>query len=95
MKVLSDLHLNSIVSFSVTLEIIAKAHCLGYKIVEVPTVWNDRQIGNSNFKIFRSIPAYLKWFCLSLLKNRLFAFPNAWFRYWFCVNKNKSFISNK
>ena len=37
-KLLDDIQLTSTVSFSVTIEIVAKAHCLGYRIVEIPTV---------------------------------------------------------
>ena len=69
-------------SFSVTLEIVAKAHCLGYRIVEVPTVWRDRQHGQTNFKMGRSIVAYTPWLCLALLRGRLVRLPLSWLRRW-------------
>lgn len=74
-KVLKDIPLSSTISFSVTLEIIAKAHCLGYRILEIPTVWQDRRHGRSNFKFARSLVAYLPWFGVALFRNRLFSLP--------------------
>lgn len=80
---LDDLRLGSTVSFSVTIEIVAKAHCLGYRIVEIPTTWRDRQFGKSNFKVGRSLVAYFPWFCLMMLRGRLIRLPTSWFRAWF------------
>jgi len=81
--VLRSLTLRSTISFSVTLEIIAKAHCLGCRIVEVPTVWADRQHGKSNFHLRRSLVAYFPWFCVALLRGRLLRVPQAWLRWLF------------
>ncbi len=75
-KVLDSMQLTSTVSFSVTLEIVAKAHLLGYQICEIPTIWRDRQHGKTNFNLSRSIVPYLKWFSLALLRNRILRFPN-------------------
>ena len=72
---LRDMRLRSTVSFSVTLEIVAKAHCLGYHIVEVPTVWRDRQHGKTNFKLWRSLVAYFPWLCVALLRGRFVRLP--------------------
>ena len=82
-RLLDDLRLTSTVSFSVTIEIVSKAHCLGYRIVEVPTTWLDRQFGKSNFKVGRSLVAYFPWFCLMTLRSRLIRPPVSWFRTWF------------
>lgn len=71
-RMLKKMHLKSTISFSVTLEIIVKAHILGGKLVEIPTVWRDRQHGKTNFKLGRSIVAYSPWFLLALCRNRLF-----------------------
>ncbi len=78
---LKKIPLTSTVSFSVTLELVAKTHCLGYRIVEVPTTWHDRQNGKTNFKLGRSLIAYSPWFCIALLRNRLFHLPNSWLRF--------------
>jgi glycosyltransferase involved in cell wall biosynthesis len=82
-RLLDDLRLSSTVSFSVTIEIVAKAHCLGYRIVEIPTTWRDRQFGKSNFKVGRSLVAYFPWFCLMMLRGRLIRLPTSWFHAWF------------
>jgi glycosyltransferase involved in cell wall biosynthesis len=78
--VLRSLTLRSTISFSVTLEIIAKAHCLGFRIIELPTVWADRQHGKSNFNLRRSLVAYFPWFCVALLRGRLVRLPRTWLR---------------
>jgi dolichol-phosphate mannosyltransferase len=77
---LNSIHLTSTVSFSVTLEIVAKAHCLGFRIVEIPTVWSDRQHGKSNFNLTRSIVAYFPWLCVAFLRGRLVRLPPSWLR---------------
>ena len=74
-KIFDEIELQSIVSFSVTLEIVTKAFLLGYQIIEVPTTWKDRTKGVSNFKLLPSIPAYLKWFLLCFFKRFLLKAP--------------------
>ncbi len=31
-------------------------------VAEIPTIWLDRQFGESNFKLSQWIPKYLKWY---------------------------------
>lgn len=62
-------------SFSVTLEITAKSHCLGLRIKEIPTVWNVRQVGESKFPFLASWFSYFPWFCLAMTNNRFFSLP--------------------
>jgi glycosyltransferase involved in cell wall biosynthesis len=69
-NVLRKLYLESTISFSVTLEIIVKAYVLGYKIVEIPTVWRDRQHGKTNFKLGQSLVVYFPWFLYPFLHRR-------------------------
>ena len=47
--------------FTLSLELTAKAHRLGYKIVELPTTWIERNKGKSRFKLFTFIMPYTKW----------------------------------
>lgn len=75
---LRSLRLSSRTSFSVTLEVVAKAHCLGYRIVELPTTWTDRVHGETKFKLGRSLLVYIRWFALALVRNRLFRVPESW-----------------
>jgi dolichol-phosphate mannosyltransferase len=79
-RMLRDISLTSRVSFSVTLEIVAKAHGLRYRITEIPTVWRDRSVGATNFKIGRSLIAYLPWFFLTILGSRFLPMRAPWRR---------------
>jgi glycosyltransferase involved in cell wall biosynthesis len=48
--------------FEVGLELVAKAVRHKHLIAEVPTIWIERNLGISNFKILKSLPVYLKWY---------------------------------
>ena len=48
--------------FELGLELVAKAHRHGKMIAEVPTIWIDRLVGESNFQLKRWLPQYLRWF---------------------------------
>jgi len=61
-KLLNNVEIESQKGFTLSLELTAKAHRLGYKIVEIPAIWKERDKGKSRFKLFSFIPPYLKWF---------------------------------
>ena len=48
--------------FELGLELVVKCRARGGKIVEVPTTWRDRVAGKSNFKLWKWLPNYLRWF---------------------------------
>jgi len=48
--------------FEVALELTVKAHAMGMRVAEVPSVWSDRTSGSSNFRLLQWLPHYLKWF---------------------------------
>jgi len=50
--------------FTYSLELLAKAHRLGWKVGEVPALWFERTKtqGKSNFKVLRWLPDYLTWY---------------------------------
>ena len=48
--------------FELGIELVVKCRAQGGKIVEVPTVWRDRVAGKSNFKLWKWLPNYLRWF---------------------------------
>ena len=77
---LKKLDLKSETSFSVTLEIVMKAHLLNAEMLEVPTEWQDRKFGVSNFPLVKSMIAYLPWFFLIVYKNKLFVINKIPFR---------------
>ena len=63
---LEHLGLETSEGFEIALEITVKAHRAGYRITEIPTVWRDRTAGQSNFRLTRWLPRYLRWFGLAL-----------------------------
>jgi dolichol-phosphate mannosyltransferase len=48
--------------FEIGLELTAKATRLRLPVAEVPTIWLDRQIGESRFDFGRFLPGYLRWY---------------------------------
>lgn len=48
--------------FELGIELVVKAHAMGRTIVEVPTNWRDRAAGKSNFKLWKWLPHYFRWF---------------------------------
>jgi len=61
-RLLDTVLIESSVGFTYSIELIAKCHRLKWKIAEVPSHWYERSAGKSRFKIFRWMPAYLKWY---------------------------------
>jgi len=55
--------------FEISMELPLKAYYAGFKITEVPTVWRERKKGKSNFKIFKLLPNYLKFYFWAILKR--------------------------
>ena len=51
--------------FEIGLELTAKATRLGLPVAEIPTIWLDRQLGESRFDIGRFLPGYLRWYFLA------------------------------
>ena len=48
--------------FEMGIELVAKARRLRLPVAEVPTIWLDRPLGQSNFKLAPWIPRYLRWY---------------------------------
>lgn len=48
--------------FEIGIELTAKATRLGRPVAEIPTIWLDRQLGESHFDLGRFLPAYLRWY---------------------------------
>lgn len=55
--------------FELSMEITVKAYFAGYKITEVPTVWQGRYIGKSKFYLLRVAPSYIKLYLWAILKK--------------------------
>lgn len=56
-------------AFEISMEIPLKAYYAGFKIAEIPTVWNERKEGQSNFKVMRLLPAYIKLYIWAVLRR--------------------------
>ena len=76
--------------FELGLELVVKAWEAKRKIVEVPTTWHDRVAGESNFRLWKWLPRYLRWFFRAfrpsprtVLLLSLFTAPVVLF--WICV----------
>ena len=67
-SVLKDIKIESTGGFEIAMDITVKAFKKGYKITEIPTTWNERTAGISNFKIWKWLPHYLKWYFYCLFK---------------------------
>lgn len=68
-SMLEALPLETTEGFELALEITVKAFLAGYRIGEVPTTWRDRVAGQSNFRLLRWLPRYLRWYGLALRKG--------------------------
>ena len=71
-RVLDQIEIESSRGFTYSLELLVKAHRMGWKIGEVPAVWNERTRGSSRFRVFRWAGAYLTWY--------FYAFRTTWLR---------------
>ena len=48
--------------FEIGLELTAKAKRLRLPVAEIPTIWLERSLGMSNFKVGAWVPKYLRWY---------------------------------
>jgi dolichol-phosphate mannosyltransferase len=57
-----DVGIESDAGFEVGLELVAKARRRRLPVAELPTIWLERTSGQSNFKLRKWIPHYLRWY---------------------------------
>ena len=57
--------------WAISFEISIKAHLAGFRMAELGTVWLDRQLGESKFRLARWLPAYAHWFFWGLWRMNL------------------------
>jgi dolichol-phosphate mannosyltransferase len=55
--------------FEIGLELTAKAHRLGLPVAEIPTIWLERDVGKSSFRLKEWLPHYLAWYALAFGKS--------------------------
>jgi dolichol-phosphate mannosyltransferase len=56
-KVLDSIPIESTAGFAYSIELLVKAHRLGWRITEVPFAWHERKRGQSRFRVIRWLPA--------------------------------------
>lgn len=68
-KLLDHCNIESTKGFSYSLELLVKADRFNFNIVELPAKWEERSVGQSNFKLGLWIPSYLRWYFYGLANN--------------------------
>jgi dolichol-phosphate mannosyltransferase len=61
-SVIDTMEIESDGGFEIGMELTVKAFAAGYKIVEIPSSWEDRTTGESRFHLWEWLPKYLKWY---------------------------------
>ena len=71
-NIIDRFEIESELGFAYSLELLVKAERYGYKIKQIPSHWLERTFGSSNFKIFKWLKQYLRWYFYGLATNWLF-----------------------
>jgi len=61
-RVIETIQVESDQGFCYSIELLVKAHRLGWRIGEVPARWFERKHGASRFRVLKWLPAYLRWY---------------------------------
>jgi glycosyltransferase involved in cell wall biosynthesis len=61
-RVIERIAVESDAGFCYSIELLVKAHRLGWRIDEVPVRWLERRHGASRFQVIKWLPAYLRWY---------------------------------
>jgi len=70
-RVIEGIKVESETGFCYSIELLVKAHRLGWRIDEVPARWFERAAGQSRFRVLRWIPAYLRWYAYAFATTLL------------------------
>lgn len=73
LSVLREILIESSGGLECTLEVTAKAHIAGRRIAEVPAMGRDRTTGQSQFRLRKWLPQYIKWYVCALSRGRVVA----------------------
>ena len=61
-RVIDRIQVESQEGFCYSIELLVKAHRLGWKVADVPVSWFERRHGQSRFQVLKWLPAYLRWY---------------------------------
>ena len=70
-RVVREIVVESDQGFCYSIELLVKAHRLGWRIGEVPAVWFERKHGQSRFRVLKWLPAYLHWYAYAFATTYL------------------------
>jgi hypothetical protein len=70
-RVVDSIEIESNEGFCYSIELLVKAHRLGWPIGEVPALWFERRHGTSRFRVLKWLPAYLRWYRYALATTLL------------------------
>ena len=65
-RVIDTIAIETETGFCFSIELLVKAHRLGWRIGEVPARWIERSQGQSRFQVLRWLPAYFRWYLYAL-----------------------------
>jgi glycosyltransferase involved in cell wall biosynthesis len=63
---LDTIEIESTQGWVLSFEIALKAYLAGARMIEIPTLWVDRHLGTSQFRLAAWLPAYIGWFVKGL-----------------------------
>jgi glycosyltransferase involved in cell wall biosynthesis len=66
---LNKITIESKFGFTLGLELVGKANAASQSIVEIPTIWQERTVGDSSFKTLKWLPTYIYWFLRLILSK--------------------------
>ncbi len=69
-RFLDSTTIESTAGFELALELTVKATIARRRIAEIPTTWRDRTAGQSNFKLRKWLPQYLRWYRVAFSPRR-------------------------
>jgi len=84
--------IDSRTAFEIGLELTAKATRLRLPVAEIPTIWLDRQLGESRFDLGRFLPSYLRWYFFAYGRKLTLAKLNVYRRKRFGWNAEEPLI---
>jgi len=74
-RVMDDILIESDRGFCYSIELLVKAHRLGWRIGEVPANWFERTQGTSRFQVIKWLPMYLRWYRYAFATTYLMRSP--------------------
>jgi len=75
-RVIEQIVVESEQGFCYSIELLVKAHRLGWRICEVPAQWFERKAGQSRFRVLKWLPPYLRWYFYAYATTLLRRSPN-------------------